>query len=68
MKVDAKSNWTEDWPEIGTLESSDRGVTTMYAKELADGWHYAIVWWHYHSPSVLMELTNGKVIFGEAES
>jgi hypothetical protein len=59
-----QSNWDETWEEIGTLENTDNGVTEIYAKTIDGDIHYAIVWWHYRSPSVLCELAGGKQIYG----
>lgn len=65
--MNAESNWDKNWAMIGQLENKDTHVTNVYTMELADGLHYAIVHWRYRVPGVLMELANGKIIYGGEE-
>lgn len=58
--VESEGWWREPGAELATLESSDRGVTTIAGREYEPGkWEYAVVWWFYRAPHLRCHMRDG---------
>jgi len=54
--------WHERDSEIGDFEIKDEFYRSIHARETDEGWEYAIVHWHFGTPSLMCLLKNGKTI------